>query len=82
MIYFAFFLGVLTVSVTFVRGLRLAVDFLTNLPDTADRLTLRAGIQRHVATQLDQVQRFTQEWERRASLLLRQGNPQVLVDHW
>src|SRR5690606_1560853 len=33
------------------------------------------------ATELDQVHRFTHEWERQASLRLRAGDPTVLAEH-
>lgn len=35
----------------------------------------------HGAVELDQVHRFAYEWERRASLQLRQGNPDVLAEY-
>ncbi len=38
-------------------------------------------VDEHGAVELDQVHRFHQEWERRASLQLRDGNPQALVDY-
>jgi conjugative relaxase-like TrwC/TraI family protein len=38
-------------------------------------------IQRHGATELEQVHRFTQEWERHASLQLRSGDPDALIQY-
>lgn len=35
----------------------------------------------HGATELEQVHRFRHEWERRASLQLRNGNPQALTEY-